>query len=90
MQGPVLPTVGGYQAFFQENGTQILTLWASLQGEQEGLAAEVMEATPLPLETKAKGKVKGQAPPGASSGGERHDQFALIYQWWILQLSQPF
>lgn len=66
MQGPVLPTIGGYQAFFQENGVEVLPLWASLQEKAAALAAEAAAAPPpTPPEQKGKGKppAKGKAAP---------------------------
>jgi hypothetical protein len=69
----VLPSVGGYQAFFEESGTTVLKLWASLQDKECALAAEAAEAPPPATDVRGKAKpAKGKGPAVPEPAGVLH------------------
>lgn len=69
LQGPEQPTLAGYTGFFNDVGTKVLHLWASLQPEAE--AEEEKPATPSKGKDSAK-KPAAKGKPEAAPGTNEH------------------
>ena len=67
MQDSQLPSAGGFQAFFAEQGVPVLTLWASLRDKEAALAAEAAAAAAQAAPADAKGGAKDKGGKGKAA-----------------------